>query len=168
MSKDITKEDVQMGTPAFQWMVREYEQHERPKRWYTVMGLVGALLVLFALWSTNYLFALIVILFAIILYLQQLRAPLEIPFAITDTGVIIGKKWYSYSELKGFWVIYNPPEVKNLYFGLNSFLRHRVQVPLMDYDPVAIRDYLNQFLQEDLEQEEEPFSDRVGRVFRLH
>lgn len=168
MPKDITKEEAHLGSPAFQWMVREYERHERDRRWVMVTGAAGLLLIAYALLSANYLFAIIIILFAIILYLQELRTPLEIPFAITDTGIIIGKRWYSYNEINNFWIIYNPPEVKNLYISPNSLINHRIQIPLSDFDPGPIRDFLNQYIKEDLEQEEEPLSDRFGRLMKLH
>ena len=50
----------------------------------------------------------------------------------------------------------------------NNILKHRLQVPLLDNDPRPIREYLNEFLVEDLDQEEEPLSDRLGRMFKLH
>jgi len=96
-----------------------------------------------------------------------MQEPIELFFAITETGIVLGNKYYRYSELANFWVIYNPPEVKTLYFSLNKMVKHRLQVSLDNYDPRPIRDYLGQYLEEDLEQEEEPLSDRFARLFRL-
>ncbi len=168
MPTDLTKENVPFGKIIYQWTLKEYVQHERNRRWYFVMGILGVALVAYSIISANYLFALIIILFGIVLYLHDVQEPLEVPFAITETGVILGRKYYRYSELSSFWMIYNPPEVKNLYFSLNNVVRHRLQIPLLDYDPRPIREVLNQYLVEDLEQEEEPFSDRLGRLFKLH
>jgi hypothetical protein len=97
-----------------------------------------------------------------------MQEPMDVYFAITETGINLGKKYYRCNELSNFWLIYNPPEVKNLYFGLNSVVKHRLQVPLLDFDPRPIREYLNQFLTEDLEQEEEPLSDRLARILKIH
>ncbi|TAN33599.1 hypothetical protein EPN28_02195 [Patescibacteria group bacterium] len=168
MPNNLLKEDVNIGRVVYQWSVKEYEEHERDKRWYWLMGAVAALLLVYSLWTANYIFTLIIALFGIILYMQSLQTPLQVNFAITEVGIVLGCKFYRYSELKSFWIIYNPPEVKNLYFSLSSLIRHRLQVPLLDNDPRPIRDFLNQFLQEDLEQEEEPLSDKLGRVFKLH
>ena len=65
-------------------------------------------------------------------------------------------------------MIYNPPEVKNLYFRLKNIVRFRVKIPLLDYDPRPIREYISQFLTEEVEHEEEPLSDRLARVFKIH
>lgn len=133
-----------------------------------VAGIFGLGFVIYAALSANYLFALIVILFAAILFMGSMEEPLEVPFAITSAGVVIGDKFYRYSEMSGFWMIYNPPDVKNLYFSFNQFFRNRLQVPLGDLDPRPIRDFLNQYLSEDLNQEDEPLSDRLSRLLRLH
>ncbi len=167
MPKNILKEEINIGEVQYEWTVKEYEQHERNQRWYWIMGGIGIGLAIYGVLSANYLFALITVLFGIILFMQDMVSPMDVYFAITNTGVVIGKKYYRYSELTTFWLIYNPPFTKNLYFSQNNFLHHRIQVPLYDYDPMPIRDYLNLYLEEDLDQEEEPLSERMGRILKI-
>jgi hypothetical protein len=168
MPRDLSRENLPVGELVFDWEVPEYEKYERTKRWYLIMGVVGVSLIVYSIVSTNYLFALVIILFCIVTYLHEAQEPLAIRFAVTTTGIILGRKYYRYSELKDFWIIYEPGEVKNLYFTLNNAVKHRLQVPLLDNDPVAIREELKKFLKEDLMQEEEPFSDRLSRILQLH
>lgn len=167
MPQDIIREDVNMGEIVYEWTVKEYDQPERDRRWYIVMGILGAFLLVYAIASANYLFALLIALFGIILFMHDLVAPGDVPFAITETGIVLGKKYYRFSELESFWMIYDPPAVKNLYFSQNNILHHRLTIPLLDNDPRPIREYLNQFVEEDLDQEEEPASDKLARMFRL-
>ncbi len=168
MPKDLTKESANTGNVVFEWLIKEYEQYDRSKRWYIVALLAGVLLVIFALFSANYLFALVIILFGIVLYMHEMQPPLDVYFAVTETGIIIGKKFYKFSELGGFWMIYNPPDVKNLYFRLKNVVKFRIKIPLLNYDPRPIRDYIKQYLHEELEHEEEPLSDRLARLFKIH
>ncbi|MFH1291811.1 MAG: hypothetical protein ABIH87_01265 [bacterium] len=167
MPKNLAKEDVNTGKLIYKWQVREYEKPGSDRRWYTMMGLAGALLLIFGLFTGNYLFILVIVLFAIILFLHSMQDPMEVDFAITETGIVLGNKFYRYSELENFWIIYNPPEVKNLYFGMRSVIKHRLQIPLLDNDPRAIHDYLAQYMVEEFENEDEPFSDRLARLFKL-
>ncbi|EKD43029.1 MAG: hypothetical protein ACD_72C00496G0003 [uncultured bacterium] len=167
MPKNILKEEVNIGDVQYEWTVKEYEQHERNQRWYWVMGGIGIALAIYGVLAANYLFALITVLFGIILFMQDMVAPMDVYFAITNTGVVIGKKYYRYSELSSFWIIYNPPFTKNLYFGQDNILNHRIQVPLYDYDPMPIREYLALYMEEDLDQEEEPLSERMGRILKI-
>lgn len=167
MPQNILNSDVSIGNVQYEWSVKEYERHERGRNWYILMAVFGVIMVVYGVLSGNYLFALITVLFGIILFMQDMVEPMDVYFALTNTGVVVGKKFYRYSELNNFWIIYNPPFTKNLYFSQSSWLRHRIQVPLYDFDPRPVREYLMQFLEEDLEQEEEPLSDRVSRLMKI-
>ncbi|MFA5175039.1 MAG: hypothetical protein WC430_01280 [Patescibacteria group bacterium] len=168
MPQDFLNGNVNVGEAVYQWEVKEYEKYQRGRRWYAIMGFVGISILAYALITSNYLFALIVALFGIILFLFDMQEPAKVQFAITTTGIILGEKFYRWSEFDSFWIVYAPPEVKNLYFKTNGVFRHRLQVPLLDSDPRPVRDYIGRFLNEDLEQEEEPLSDRLARVFKIH
>jgi hypothetical protein len=168
MPINLSKAKANTGSAVFSWVINEYEKHERNKRWYIIAVLTGVALLLYSIISGNYLFALIVALFGIILFLQDVLQPMEVSFAITEAGIVVGEKYYPFKEVVNYWIIYDPPTVKNIYFSTGNILKHRLQVPLLDNDPRQIRDYLNKFIVEDLEQEEEPLSDRLGRMFKLH
>ncbi|MCX6781540.1 MAG: hypothetical protein NTW66_00220 [Candidatus Magasanikbacteria bacterium] len=167
MPQDLLKQDVNFGNVVYSWSFREYEKFNRGKRWYWITGLLAALLIAYAVYTANYLFALIIVLFGIIIFLQDMNEPAELDFALTDTGIVVGTKYYPFSELEKYWIVYNPPMVKVLYFEPKSTLKHRLHIPLLDTDPLTLRDYLNQFLIEDLEKEDEPLSDRLGRMFKI-
>ena len=169
MPKDLTKQEANTGRIVFEWGVREYEQYERSRQWYLVAATLGIGLIVYGLFSANYLFALVIILFGIVLYLHEMQEPIEVYFAITETGIVLGKKYYKYGELEGFWMIYNPPEIKNLYFRLKNVVKFRVKIPLSDlYDPNDIKGYLRLFLAEETEHDEEPLSDRLARLLKIH
>ncbi|KKW41550.1 MAG: hypothetical protein UY92_C0016G0005 [Candidatus Magasanikbacteria bacterium GW2011_GWA2_56_11] len=160
--------DVTTGNIIHEWEVAEYERHERGTRWYVIMTLLGGLLVGYAIFTGNFLFALVIVLFAIIIFLQSHQDPHIVEFKITDLGIIISSRFYPYSELADFYLIYNPPAVKMLFIEPESSLRPRIRVPLLNLDPNEIRFTLRQYLSENLEKEEEPFSDKVAREWKLH
>lgn len=161
-------QDVLTGKVLHTWEVTEYEQHERPTAWYVIMLVLGTTLVGYGLFTNNFLFALIVVLFAIIIFLQAHQAPHQLPFSITDLGVIVNNRFYAYSELSDFYLVYNPPEVKTLFLEPESVLRPRLRVDLGDQDPLEIKFSLRQFLVENSAKEEEPLSDRIAREWRIH
>ncbi len=167
MPQDITKRDVNLGDVMFGWKIREYEKTPRDRRWYMIMGVITVLLLVYSIFTDNYLFSLIIVLFGIVLFMHEIQEPLELDIAVTETGVLVGKKFYRFSELDQYWIIYDPPYVKNLYLITKSVLKNRISIPLLDNDPRPVRDYLEQFLEENLDEEEEPLSDRLSRMFNL-
>jgi hypothetical protein len=167
MPKNLNNEQINVGDIVFEWSLKEYEKHDRNRRWYIVMGILFASLLLYAILSANNMFALIIILFVIILFLQNLKEAPQVAFFITETGVILGDKYYPFSELQDFWIIYEPPMVKNLYFSTGSLIKHRISVPLLDNDPRPIRVFLSSCLEENLDEEEEPLTEKFARMFKL-
>jgi len=159
---------VNIGEVLHEWTIAEYENHQRNLFWYIFMLVTGLLLVGYALFSGNFLFALIIILFAIIMFLQSQQHAPRMPFRICELGVIINNRFYSYRELKDFYVVYNPPEIKTLFLETNSSLRPQLRIPLMDVDPNEVRFTLREFLPEDVEKEEEPISDMIARRWLIH
>ncbi len=157
-----------VGNPLMEWSVAEYDQHERPTAWYVLMTIIGVTLVGYGIFTNNFMFALIIILFAIVIFLQSHQDPIVIPFSITELGVVINNRLYTYSELTDFYIIYNPPEVKMLFLETKSSLRPRLRIPLMDENPNEVRELLLEFLEENLAKEEEPLSDMVARRWRIH
>ena len=161
-------ESTLIGDILHEWTIEEYERHERTTRWFISVITLGFILVLYGIFSDNFLFSLILILFAIILYLQAHQPPMQVPFAVTELGVIVGSRFYKYSELKSFYIIYSPPTVKTLFFQTTALLQPSLRIPLLDKNPVKIRKTLREYLDEDLDQEEEPYSDQMVRQWKLH
>ncbi|HAO52792.1 TPA: hypothetical protein DCQ85_05020 [Candidatus Magasanikbacteria bacterium] len=162
-------ENPNVGEILHEWSVPEYDQHERNTTWYVIMGVFGVILLAYSLFTSNFLFSLILVLFIVIIFLQSHQEPIIIPFRITDLGVIINDRFYLYSELSNFYIIYNPEEnLKIVYIETLGNFTPKLRVPLMDMDPNEIRITLRSFIDEDLEKEEEPLSDMIGRKWRLH
>ena len=154
------------GTPTISWRFPDAPQHQRTPRWYFWAGLAGAGLVIWGLWSGNPFFSLLVVLFGLTTYLVQ-RRPNWLQCVITADGVQIGDAFYPYRELRQFYIVYQPPEVKNLYLEFRSALRPKAVIPLEDQHPVAVRHLLMDYLEEDLSREEEPILDHLSRILKL-
>jgi len=160
--------NVIIGDILHEWSIAEYEQYERNWIWYLLMGTLGTVFVVYAVLSGNFLFALIIVLFSIILFMQSHQQPVILPFKIAEFGIVVNNRFYPYAELDSYYIVYNPPDVKMLFIETKSSVRPIVRVPLMDMNPNDVRQTLREFLPEDLEKEEEPFADMMARKWRIH
>ncbi len=163
----VVDESLLTGNTLLEWSIAEYDEHVRPTAWYVIMTAVGSVLVGYAILTDNFMFAIIIVLFAIIVFLQSHQKPIVIPFRITELGVIINNRLYQYSELKDFYIIYQPPEVKMLFIETIATMRPRLRIPLMDMNPNEVRELLLEFLEENVQKEEEPLSDKIAREWRI-
>lgn len=155
------------GTEYFSWMIDEYPRYERGFFWYLFAGAAALGLLVYAVMSANFLFALIIVMVAMIMYISSLSRGNQIRFCVTEMGLVVGESFYPYKDIRRYWVIYEPPEVKNLYFDFKSPLSPRLTVTLGEHNPNEVREILNQILHEDLTEDEEPATDYLARLFKL-
>lgn len=85
------------------WKAPEYDFHEKSERWYYISIVVALLFLVFAIWQRNYLFAFFVVISELMLILWGNHPPETIEYHLSEKGLTIGgRKFYSYTELKGF------------------------------------------------------------------
>jgi len=150
------------------WPVPEYDKHEKGGGWYIFYSLIAFLLILYSFLSGNFLFAVIIIIAAIVIVLRDGQEPDFVKISLTEEGVIVGKKFYDYDEFKNFSIVYKPKlEIKNLYFEFSNSLKPRLSIPLKKMNPLLIRKSLLRYLPEDLDRTDRPLSEELGKLFKL-
>lgn len=154
------------GEVLVSWPVDEYENHTRGLLWYLGFTLLGSGALIYSLATQNFLFAVIIIMFGVIIGLSSLRDPRQMDFVVTEIGVGVGHQFFTFKDLKNFWILYDD-ESKNIYFKFNKSLRPHLVIPLYDVNPLPVRELLLEFLDEELEDFEEPLSDYFGRILKL-
>ncbi|MEK7158260.1 MAG: hypothetical protein AAB733_01660 [Patescibacteria group bacterium] len=155
------------GKLLLYWKIAEFEHFERTMLWYIVAGVVTVGLLVYAILAANYLFAVIILLGAIILLYDHFRKPGKIDAEITQEGVQVGKHFHPFDTLQEFWLVYNPPESKWLYLRFKAFWHSEISIPLEHMNPLKIREILLNYLPEDVTEESESLSDVIRRSFRL-
>ena len=162
------KAGKQYNKEIISWQVPEYEKHERTKLWYFTAIIVALLFLLFSFYTDNFLFAVLIIVVALIIILHDGRRPEMVNFSITDEGVVIGRKFYDYDDLKNFAIVYKPNQgVKNIYFEFKNVIRPRLSIPFEKINPLPVRKELLKYLPEDLERTDQPLSEVLAKLFKL-
>ena len=150
------------------WEVDEHDTHSRNRNWYILAVVVAILFLLFSVFTKDFLFAVIIIIAALVIILREGQIPDKITIKIASEGIAIGRRFYGYDEIKNFSIVYKPREgVKQLYFEFNHFFQQRLSIPLNDMDPLPIRENLLKYLPEDYERTDIPFSEQLARLFKL-
>jgi len=149
------------------WEFDEYPRHERSKKWYAIAALIGAALVIYSLYTNNFIFGVIIILIALIYFLYDLHEPPTVECSITSSGIQVGNKMFKHRDLHHFWIVYKPGEVQSLYLRPRLWSVPRLAIPLEDQDPLQIREILLPYVRENLKEDDEPVTDFMARVFKL-
>jgi hypothetical protein len=158
-------EDI--GDVHLEWDFPEYENQQVNRTWYIVGAIILAGLILYSVLTANFLFAIILLLAVFVIIFQFFQVPREINVRIGEDGVIVDKKFYPYKDLKNFWIVYDPPAYKYLYLEFKSDIRGTYPVPLVDENPLKIREYLLNYVDEDIEKEEAGFDEAFSKLIKF-
>jgi len=161
------EEAMIIAQDRFAWEVPAFMSYERGKTWYFGFAVMCTLLIAYAIWSANFLFAFIIFLTAIIILLVGNQSPRQILIQIGDNGIVVDGRLHLFQDLDTFSIIYQPPYSKVLYIEPRSSLAQRMRLELDDQDPVEIRSHLLRYMREDLDLQGEHVSDIIGRLLRL-
>ncbi len=170
----------QINEKYLHWQVPEYRVPQRSRAWYLVAAAFLAICVFFSFftisgwriaflgYNSNFLFVLIIIMAAAIMYINESREPAMIDFELGPEGIKIGNKFYDYDDLKNFCVLYKPKQsIKNLYFEFKTSTRPRLSIPLRRMDALNVRNFLVRYLDEDLERNNAPLSEQLTKLLKL-
>lgn len=157
----------EFGDILVNWEVDEYAQHQRSKMWYILAGVIGIGLIIYSVLTSNFLFAVIILMSAVIMILSEFSKPEKIPVVITTNGVVIGDVYYDYQSIRDFSVVYDPPDVKLLYLDFFAVSHPMLSVPLEDIDPNIVRESLLPFCIENLKRNQEDLTDLMRRLYKL-
>jgi hypothetical protein len=158
-------EDI--GEVFLEWTFPEYAKSIRSRLWYLVGAAILGLLVLYAVLTVNYLFAVILVLAVLIILYQYFQEARRILVKIGEDGIILDNKFYPWKILKSFWFAYEPPTIKYLYIETNRQVQRYLPVPLEDINPLTIREILLNYLDEDLEKDDEELDDTLARILKI-
>ncbi len=162
--KEIKEEHGQL---LLEWDFDEYVKQKRGPAWYVIAGILFVLAVIYSVISRNFLFLLILILLVFIIIVRSRQTPLKVNLKIFEDGVQIGSRFYEWRDLKRFRVVYEPPQVKRLYFDIRSIFSPDFSVPLEDQNPLKVREILKKYLPEDLTAEYETIFDKINRWLKI-
>lgn len=155
------------GDPVFAWSFLEYHPHERGRRWWIVFWILSIGLVAYAGYTKNVLFAVIILIFDVIILFRHYEKPGMLECEVYDHGVIVGARYIPWKHVKKFWIAYDPPHVKRLYFTHSAGFHHLTSISLEDENPIELREFLKQYLVEDLDQEDEHLTDTLSRLLKI-
>lgn len=165
LQRSITAEDRPELTQAdllLAWSTPEYREITMNRRQLLIAASVAGILLILALITANFLFAIVIALASVAGYLFVGRPPRTMNIVVTTKGIAYGDRFFVWNQdAKRFWVLYDPP-LATLNIATRSLTDPTLEIQLGDQDPFRVRDTLLQYLEED-PRAEESFADSISR-----
>lgn len=153
-------------TKEISWQAPEFIHYPKSFWWSAGLSLVSLILVGYFLWQKEILTALLFALFFILLFYFSRVRPKQIHVRLTPHGLKLNHYRLPFQQITSFWIVYEPPEVKTLNFETTAYLNRFLTLQLENENPLEIREFLLQFLPEDLDRAEQ-FADKVSRKLKF-
>jgi hypothetical protein len=152
-----------------EWAAPEFEYHHKDVGWYWLLVGVSIILLLLALWQRNFLFAVFVLIAALLILKWGHHHPRYLDFRLTNDGLEIDKsKFFPFDHLSGFAT----RRLDHYEEGLSEIIlkkKHRLSTYLKVIAPTAkieeIRIFLNKYLPEI--EYEESLTDHIARILKF-
>ncbi len=94
--------------PRISWKTEEYAHKEKGPDWFWALGVIAIAGAAIAVVFHNYLFAVFIVLAAVILGYYAARRPEVIEIAVSDDGITVRGYLYPFGSIKGFAVEEHP------------------------------------------------------------
>lgn len=140
-------EDKNIKIP-YNWQDFEYEYFEKSAEWFWSVIVLSLAAATASFILDNFLFGVLAGISGGAIAFYGVKKPKFMDFGITERGVRVGDKLFSYSEIDSFWLYYDPPFTKSLSIKSKKIFMPYIQIPLGDADPNAIREILLKFIKE--------------------
>lgn len=161
------EDEIDAGEPLISWETWEFPPHERSTRWYTAMITIGVLLIIYAIWTSNPLFALILVMIGVMFLINSMHQPKRVAVHITTEGIVFGERFWNYDEIRDFALVYKPPIASVLYIDFKAWWLPPQGIELEGANPLMIREVLSPVLDENFAREDEVLTDIIQKVYKL-
>lgn len=153
--------------PIFEWHGKEYRSEEKNADWYWALAIIAFALVVVCVLFNNLLLAFVVAAAATVAAIQTAKQPRIHRFAITEEGVMIDTRLYHFREMLHFSVLEYADETMPPSLSLKTkyLLAPHLVIPIIDYDPVDVYEYVAAFLPEG--NHHESAIDRIIELMQL-
>jgi hypothetical protein len=147
-----------------EWQAPEFRPHPKTLDWFFGVGLVSLGLAIWAIYTLNLLFLLVILAGTVALFIFAAKEPKIYRFFITSSGIGIERNFTTFQSLDSFW-IFNFPDAKILSLKPKARLLPGTHIVLPEKNATNIKNILSQYLPE--EEEHYSFADRLADYFRF-
>lgn len=132
------------------WMAQRYSSLKKNQTLQVGLAFIFGLMLVGAIVLKNYLFAVAILLSALIYYQLKKKEGAYIPIEITETGISINNEHTNFDAISAFWIDERDEETTLLLLQIKKASPSvKVLVIEPEISPNDIRDYLAQFIKEE-------------------
>ncbi len=149
------------------WKTPRYLRYERTWLWFVCLFAACGGLAYYGYATDSVTMAVAFAILPLVLILEHRKKPDMVEVVVSEYGIRFGETLLPYSNIRRFWIIYNPPVVNELHLETDSKMHKEYVIQLVNVDPTSLRQFLvTQVLE--AEGKHLSFLETLTRLFRLN
>lgn len=149
------------------WYAPQFLRFRRGWIWYLLAALFDAAFLVYAIYTQSWTMAAVFAVLPVVYLIENRSKPEPVQVIVSQYGIKFGVFKIAFSDMRGFWVLHEPPYVDELHLLTNNKLHPEITIPLVGTDPTTLRQYLVTQIPE-IEGKKQDFMDVLTRFFRLN
>ncbi|MDO8495301.1 MAG: hypothetical protein Q7S32_02110 [bacterium] len=126
------------------------EEQAANKSLFVIIGIIFVLIgVAFIVFQQSTITGIFFFLVVFVMFIVGFKKKVAIDWELGPLGITIDDVSHRYTDLKSFWVEYEPQQLKELSFQSKKWYHSYIKIPLRKENPLEIREYLLAFLPEE-------------------
>jgi hypothetical protein len=148
------------------WSGETFDYVHKGLAWYLVAGLIVLSIIGYLAWQQNwYLIGITVVISAVLFWYVSTARPETVTYAITPFGVQVGEKFYPFTDIHSYWIIYTPA-VQKLNIIFNKKYLPALVIDVSKADPNKIKVLLSNRIPEQPNRSEN-LLDKILRALKI-
>lgn len=140
------------------WKRTANRERSRQHQWYFNICIVAALFIILAIYMSNPMLAIIILLGAMIICLHGSHEARTVEYEISERGVKVGNRIYKMENIEAFWV--SELGGDHLVLRSNRAVTPVHSIPLVDIDPKYVNAFMRRYVP--AEKMEVPLADFIS------
>ncbi len=133
------------------WEAHDHIEEPKSSDWYWILSIIGIGAIILAIFFHDFLFAVIILISIVALFLQSQHPPKIINFEINRKGIRAGELIYTYETLESFYIVDEDGYERDriLVKSRKTFMPILTFPITKEVDQDQVRDYLLDYLNEE-------------------
>lgn len=145
--------------PIIEWSAEEHVHFEKTSEWFWSFGIIVATLAVISFIFSNLLLSILIVVSGFALGVAAHKRPKRLNYAITDRGIVVDNKLYTFLDLDHFWIDHSPVQTagaspfapqSHILVKSRKAIMPLIKIPIDDTEihPEDVRDVLLKYLTE--------------------
>lgn len=149
------------------WQATEFFYYQKNVSWYWLVLIFGIVVMAFALWQKNFLFAVFIVFALILLFYWGRNQPRSVKFKLNEKGLEFDKKLHSYEDFEYFAINENTgvDSLNQIILKTKGRLKSLMHIYIEKDKMAAVKKELAKRLEE--HEYEESLIDSLLKIFRF-